>query len=131
MLVTTTEYYVNEEYYFLLIGAKAMSRLARRRLRLTIFLGIATLGCASWLVLLKTAVYAGLMGECSNCSTAAPWDFWVILSAVGTAAAGLGTLVSGIAALLALRAAAAARDAAHRLPPRVAAPTKHRHRHRR
>lgn len=51
------------------------------------------------------------IGACKQCPQPGPLSqVWVILSALGTAAAGLGALVSGIAAILAVRAAAAAQN---------------------
>jgi hypothetical protein len=80
----------------------------------TVFFGIALFGA---FLLSSTLTGADLpttkcaLHLCQTAPIAEPGQAWVVVTALGTLAAGLGTLVSAIAAVLALRAATAARTA--------------------
>lgn len=79
-----------------------------------VFFGIALFGA---FLLSSTLTGAGLptnkcaLHLCPAAPIAEPGQAWVAVTALGTLAAGLGTLVSAIAAVLALRAATVARTA--------------------
>jgi len=79
-----------------------------------VFFGIALFGA---FLLSFTLTGAGLptnkcaLHLCQTAPIAEPGQAWVAVTALGTLAAGLGTLVSAIAAVLALRAATVARTA--------------------
>jgi hypothetical protein len=72
---------------------------------ITVF-GVLVLSSA----LLRSSPTQGLCPS-PGCPVAEPGQAWTAITALGTFAAGVGTLVSAIAAVLALRAAAAARTA--------------------
>jgi hypothetical protein len=79
-----------------------------------VFFGIALFGA---FLLSSTLTGAGsptnkcALRLCQPAPIAEPGQAWAAVTALGTLAAGLGTLVSAIAAVLALRAATAARTA--------------------
>ena len=79
-----------------------------------VFFGIALLGALLLSFTLTSAVWptSGCTPHlCPKAPIAEPGQAWGAVTALGTLAAGIGTLVSAIAAVLALRAATAARTA--------------------
>jgi uncharacterized membrane protein len=88
---------------------------ARFRWRVAVvFFGIALLGALLLSFTLTSAVWptSGCTPRlCPKAPIAEPGQAWGAVTALGTLAAGIGTLVSAIAAVLALRAATAARTA--------------------
>jgi hypothetical protein len=94
-------------------AVKTWRARARSRWRITALLGATTVLLFLVLLILAPVAVEPAGRSCRQCPPIPqPSQVWVILSALGTLAAGLGTLVSGIAAVLALRAATAARNAA-------------------
>jgi hypothetical protein len=94
-------------------AALASRDRARSRWKVAgIFVAIAILGVL--ILSFELAARPHTQGACPSpgCPTAEPSQVWVAITALGAFAAGVGTLVSAIAAVLALRAATAARTAA-------------------
>src|SRR5215469_9557748 len=97
------------------VGGAGLAWRARARFRWRVagaFGGIAVLGA---LILISALLRSSppLVAECPQhgCPIAEPGQAWTAITALGTFAAGVGTLVSAGASVLALRAAAAARTA--------------------
>ena len=89
-------------------ATETWKRRARVRWTITALLGVLTFVL---LTVIVTQASAGPSCHSSVCEPSPqPSQVWVVLSALGTLAAGLGTLVSGLAAILAMRAAATARN---------------------
>lgn len=97
--------------------ALAWKRRARSRWTIAACLAVVTF------VLLLLAIRLGTAPAKTNAATgsghhseAAPSEIWIAVSALGTLAAGVGAIVSGAAAVLAFRTAAAA-QAGSATPP--------------
>lgn len=85
-------------------AAQVWRRRARFRRRIaTVLAGLALI-----FVLILASTPRTLTHGASTGSESPQADPWVVISALGTLAAGIGAIVSGIAAILAVRAAAAA-----------------------